>query len=157
MCIRDRSLYVGSQGFAFFVVCISLKVNPLLMQWFCLQCVLVCLFRCFLIPPASALFTLDQSDLFRWSSTCSRMKSVQCDAPIERSKWAYLSWKSIGKNVLPLFQDVGALGYSSSCAGLQSLPDMFWAVEHVLFRISVFCRELLKRNARRNSGVISRN
>ena len=45
--------------------------------------------------------------------------------------------KNIGKNVLPLFQDVGALGYSSSCAGLQSLPDKFWAVEHVLFRISV--------------------
>ena len=50
----------------------------------------------------------------------------------------------LGKNVLPLFQDVGALGYSSSCASLQSLPDKFWAVEHVLFRISMFCRELSK-------------
>ena len=46
---------------------------------------------------------------------------------------------------------------SSSCAGLQSLPDKFWAVEHVLFRISMFCRELLRKIARRNSGVFSRN
>ena len=28
----SKSLYVDSQGLAFFVVCISLKVNPLLMQ-----------------------------------------------------------------------------------------------------------------------------
>ena len=28
----SKSRYVDSQGFAFFVVCISLKVNPLLMQ-----------------------------------------------------------------------------------------------------------------------------
>ena len=28
----SKSLHVDSQGFAFFVVCISLKVNPLLMQ-----------------------------------------------------------------------------------------------------------------------------
>ena len=28
----SKSLYVDSQGFAFFVVCISSKVNPLLMQ-----------------------------------------------------------------------------------------------------------------------------
>ena len=28
----SKSLYVDSQGFAFFVVCISLKLNPLLMQ-----------------------------------------------------------------------------------------------------------------------------
>ena len=28
----SKSLYVDSQGFAFFVVCIYLKVNPLLMQ-----------------------------------------------------------------------------------------------------------------------------
>ena len=28
----SKSLYVDSQGFAFFVGCISLKVNPLLMQ-----------------------------------------------------------------------------------------------------------------------------
>ena len=46
---------------------------------------------------------------------------------------------------------------SSSCAGLQSLPDKFWAVEHVLFRISMFCRELLRTIARRNSGVFSSN
>ena len=50
------------QGFAFFVACISLKVM------ICLQSVLVCLFRCFLIPPVSAWFTLDQSDPFRSSS-----------------------------------------------------------------------------------------
>ena len=43
---------------------LSLKLNPLLMQRFCLQSVLVCLFRCFLIPPVSAWFTLDQSDPF---------------------------------------------------------------------------------------------
>ena len=34
-----------------------------------MQSVLVCLFRCFLIPPASAWFTLDQSDPFRFVST----------------------------------------------------------------------------------------
>ena len=108
----SESLYVDSEGFAFFVVRISLKVSPLLMQWFCLQSVLVCLFRCFLIPPVSAWFTLDQSDPFRWSSKWNRMKSVQCDARVERPKWVYLSWKNIGKDVLPLFQDVGALGYN---------------------------------------------
>ena len=47
----SKSLYVDSQGFAFFVVCICLKVNPLLMQRNLFQSVLVCLFRCFLIPP----------------------------------------------------------------------------------------------------------
>ena len=44
----------------------------------------------------------------------------------------YLSKKNIGDNVsivFPLFQDVGALGNSHSYAGLQSLPDKFWAVE----------------------------
>ena len=97
---------VDSQGFAFFVACISLKVM------ICLQSVLVCLFRCFLIPPVSAWFTLDQSDPFRWSSKWNRMKLVQCDARVERPKWVYLSWKNIGKDVLPLFQDVGALGYN---------------------------------------------
>ena len=48
----------------------------------------------------------------------------------------------------PLFQDVGALGNSyysyPSYAGLQSLPDKLWAVEGVLFRISMFCRDLPK-------------
>ena len=62
----------------------------------------------------------------------------------------------MGKKEFRLFQDVEVLGYSSSCAGLQSLPDKFWAVEHVSFRISMFCRELLEI-VRRNSGVISRN
>ena len=37
---------------------------------------------------------------------------------------------------------------------MQSLPDKFW---DVLFRISMFCRELPKNGARRNSGEISRN
>ena len=44
----------------------------------------------------------------------------------------------IGGYVFPLFQDVGALGYSSSCTGLQSLPDKLWAVERVLLSISMF-------------------
>ena len=61
-------------------------------------------------------------------------------------------------NVFPLFHDVGALGNSSSYAGLQSLPDKFWVMECVPFRISMFCRDLPpQKKARRNSGVISRD
>ena len=48
---------------------------------------------------------------------------------------------------------------SSSCAGLQTLPDKFWAVECgtcVVQNLNVMQR-VAQKIARRNSGVISRN
>ena len=66
----------------------------------------------------------------------------------------------IGDNkYIPLFQDVGALGNSSSYAVLQSLPHKFWQVlgcgTCAVQNLNVLQR-VAQKTARRNSGVIFR-
>ena len=64
----SNSLHMDSQGFAFFVVHISLRVNPLLTNDFACE---VCSFACsavFSFHRLQQWFTLAQSDPFRCSS-----------------------------------------------------------------------------------------